>query len=131
MKTTSGRLCREMLPACLMPRASKESPIAAHNVTPASTRYLRNVTRSFSGLNRFGHGRGVALALLPDRLVPRSAELEEAFSILVKTHALPAVEYCLLQNAVNGFWPEVVFVVEAVQGLHDFIRRQPRILDLG
>src|ERR1700722_13491441 len=122
VKIMSGRRCKDTLPTCFMPRARKESPIAANKVTPASTRYLRRVTRSFprtlpttekSGLGGFRHGRRLGFVpLLLHPLVPRRSQFEETFGFLVQTLALDVAEYRLPENAVNRFRPEVVFVVE-------------------
>src|SRR5882724_4746551 len=43
-RTTAGKCARETLPTCFIPWASNESPTDPKKMTPARTKYLRNVT---------------------------------------------------------------------------------------
>src|SRR5215468_6277395 len=129
-RSAAIRVCRrvrETAPISFMPRESIESPIAANTATPASTRYLRNVTVSL-GFGWFRRGR--RFVLLTNPLVAHGARLQERFRFLVEALAVGAVEGCLLQNTEGSFRAEIVFVVEAVHHFHDVFRWKFRVLDL-
>src|SRR2546423_14664230 len=101
-----------MLPACFIPRDSRESPVAPKTVTAANTRYLRKVTSSFLGLDRFRRSSGVfLLALLLNPFIARGAQLQEALGFLVQTLAFSTIKRGFSQNAVHSFGPEVVLVI--------------------
>src|SRR5579872_4312455 len=133
---SSGSRDREMLPTSFIPRERVRSPQAANTTTPASTRYLRQLTIRFQArLRGFDGGLGrrhlLLVPLLLHNPVARRTQLQERACLLVQTSALVAIEYCLLHDAENCFRAEVVLVVEAVHGLEDFFARQPGILDVG
>src|SRR5436190_4710805 len=121
-----------MLPASFIPRDNRESPVAPKMVTAANTRYLRKVTSSFLGLDRFRRsGRVFFFALLLNPFVARGAQLQEALGLFVQALTFSAIERRLPQNAVHSFGPEVVLVIEAVDGLHDLVCGQAGILNVG
>src|SRR5215813_11346482 len=121
------RRVRETAPISFMPRESIESPIAANTATPASTRYLRNVTVNL-GFGRFR--RGCRLVFLPHPLVAHGSSLQESFCFLVKTLPFGTVESCLAQDTERGLGPEIVLIVEAMHHFHHFFGGQIRILNL-
>src|SRR3984893_10770882 len=125
-----------MLPVCFIPCASMESPAAAKTVTPASTRYLRRLTRNslgggtYSGLDWIRCcGRGL-VAMPLDHLVTHGTYLEETFGFLVQTLAVVAVKRSFLQDAEHSLGPEIIFVVETMHRAENIVRRQSRILDV-
>src|ERR1700730_11253820 len=137
-----------MLPTCFIPRDSSESPMEAHRVTPASTRYLRKVTRSFPGLSWSRRRAGVTpaptsglrwsdcgggvvfLAFVLDPLVAHGADFEEGLGFFIEALAIHAVEGGFSQDAEYCPGPEIILVVKAVDGLKNFFRGEAGILDV-
>src|SRR5438270_6251221 len=140
-----------MLPACFIPCESMESPAAAKTVTPASTRYLRKVTRDSSGargapqvstrpdssralpkLSGLDGLRGCSLIhVFLDQLVACTPKLPEGLGLFVETLAVVAVECRLPQNAVHSLGTEIIFVIKAMHGRENVIRGQAGILNMG
>ena len=121
-----------MLPASFIPRDNRESPVAPKTVTAANTRYLRNVTSSFLGLDRFGRRCGVFFfALVLDPFISRGTQFQEALGLFVESLAFSAIERGFSQNAVHRFGPEVILVIETVDGFHDFVGGEPGILNVS
>src|SRR5689334_18205642 len=132
---SSGRCDREMLPTSFMPRERVRSPQAANTITPARTRYLRQLTirfeRRLAGFDGgFGRRDVLLIALVFYDLVALRAQLQESTCFLVQALPFFSVEDGLLDDAEGSLGPEVVFVVEPVHRLQDLFTGQAGILDV-
>src|SRR5437870_13004413 len=102
-----------MLPASFIPRDNRESPVAPKTVTAANTRYLRKVTSSFLGLDRFRRSGGVFFfSLFLDPCVARGAQLPTALGLFVQSLAFSPFARGLSHNAAHSFVSEMVLVTK-------------------
>lgn len=70
-------------------------------------------------------------SLILDQFVTHGTDFEEGLSLLVQALALRTIERGFPQDTEHCSRPEIIFVVEAMNGAQDFIRRQTGILDVG